>query len=643
MHIQIQFCSMAVMVILLYLFLRQKQVGLFSEQVFLGTLIVTMISAASDIATSAVYYCRDTAVPGLWEVVCRCCLVSVVWVSNAALAYTIADLFPEKKYRRYMRGAIPFVAAEAFFVCLLPLECRGNGDAGYTAAGAAALFACGLAAAGFLATVFVLVRFAGRIDRKKRRAVAVWMVLVAAAGAVQFINREIYLTGLANGLGMMTLYCSLENPDNHVDHAFGCFHNHVFARYLNQCYERKLSRSVMFISFINERQRNIEPDYMDMCMHQLISWLVDNSNARVFRSVEQEVALVFPNMSDMSRTFASIQETFYYDQFYRQSGVPDESTIEFPASLFILFPDTLIVDSMGEIMTIRRMLYSENRNITTSLVSYVNRKILEDMWHRDVVMGEIIQALDEDRVEVFFQPTYAAKEERFVSAEALARIKNRDGTYMPPNVFIPVAEETGLISRLGRRVFEKVCVFLRDNDIQRLGIGWLEVNLSVIQCEERNLAEHYLEIMKHYGVQPRLLNLEITETGSVSAKNTLLKNMNQLIAQGVSFSLDDFGNGHSNLNYMIDMPVSAMKLDTHMIQGYFTEPRARVVVQSTIRLAHELGLSVVAEGVESRGQFDEMVRLGVDYIQGFYFSKPLPADEYLKFVAAAGERQTTEK
>ena len=345
----------------------------------------------------------------------------------------------------------------------------------------------------------------------------------------------------------------------------------------------------------------------------------------------------------MSRTFASIQETFYYDQFYRQSGVPDESTIEFPASLFILFPDTLIVDSMGEIMTIRRMLYSENRNITTSLVSYVNRKILEDMWHRDVVMGEIIQALDEDRVEVFFQPTYAAKEERFVSAEALARIKNRDGTYMPPNVFIPVAEETGLISRLGRRVFEKVCVFLRDNDIQRLGIGWLEVNLSVIQCEERNLAEHYLEIMKHYGVQPRLLNLEITETGSVSAKNTLLKNMNQLIAQGVSFSLDDFGNGHSNLNYMIDMPVSAMKLDTHMIQGYFTEPRARVVVQSTIRLAHELGLSVVAEGVESRGQFDEMVRLGVDYIQGFSFSKPLPADEYLKFVAAAGERQTTEQ
>ena len=94
---------------------------------------------------------------------------------------------------------------------------------------------------------------------------------------------------------------------------------------------------------------------------------------------------------------------------------------------------------------------------------------------------------------------------------------------------------------------------------------------------------------------------------------------------------------------MIDMPVSAMKLDTHMIQGYFTEPRARVVVQSTIRLAHELGLSVVAEGVESRGQFDEMVRLGVDYIQGFYFSKPLPADEYLKFVAAAGERQTTEQ
>ena len=100
--------------------------------------------------------------------------------------------------------------------------------------------------------------------------------------------------------------------------------------------------------------------------------------------------------------------------------------------------------------------------------------------------------------------------------------------------------------------------------------------------------------------------------------------------------MDDFGNGQSNLDYMIDMPVSIMKLDMNMTQSYFTDLKARFVVHATIQLAHELDLFVVAEGVETKEQLDEMIALGVDYIQGFYFSKPLPAKEYLKFLHTHG-------
>lgn len=632
MHIQNQFCSMAIMIILLYLFLRQKRIGLYTEWVFLRTLTVTMISVTLDISSIIAINYRDSITPLLLDAICKSYLVSIVWVGAMALDYVITDLCSEQKYRRILRGGVPLIIAESFFVYLLPIDYHVDGYEVYTL-GASVVATYLFAVASVLATIFMIVRFGSRIEKKRKFAAIIWMALWFVTAAIQFLNNQLLLVGLGCGLGMMTLYCTLENPENNIDHVFGCFHNHVLVRYLNQCFGRKTSQSIMFISFINERQRSIDPDYMDECMHQLIQWLAENSNAKVFRSVEQELALVYPNMSDMSRSFAKIQETFYYDQFYRQNGVPDDSTIEFPASLFILFPDSLIVESMDEIMTIRRMLYAENRNITRSLVCYVNRRILEEMRHKDVIMGEIIQALDEDRVEVFFQPTYSTKEKRFLSAEALARIRNRDGTIMLPGVFIPVAEESGLISKLGRRVFEKVCVFLRDNDIEQLGINYLEVNLSVIQCEERNLAEHFLEIMKRYDVAPWWINLEITETGSVSAKNTLLKNMNWLLEAGVSFSLDDFGNGQSNLAYMIDMPVSIMKLDMTMTQAYFKDLKARMVVQSTIRLAHELDLFVVAEGVETKEQLDEMVRLGVDYIQGFYFSKPLPAQEYLKFLA----------
>jgi EAL domain-containing protein (putative c-di-GMP-specific phosphodiesterase class I) len=154
----------------------------------------------------------------------------------------------------------------------------------------------------------------------------------------------------------------------------------------------------------------------------------------------------------------------------------------------------------------------------------------------------------------------------------------------------------------------------------------------VAQCDQKDLAERYIRIMEQNQIDPWWINLEITETASVQAKNTLLKNMKELIDFGVSFSLDDFGNGQSNLDYIIDMPVSIMKLDMNMIRSYFVDLKARFVVQAAIRMAHDMDLMVVAEGVETKEQLDTMVEEKIDYIQGYYFSKPLPADEFIAYL-----------
>ena len=154
------------------------------------------------------------------------------------------------------------------------------------------------------------------------------------------------------------------------------------------------------------------------------------------------------------------------------------------------------------------------------------------------------------------------------------------------------------------------------------------------QCENARLSDIYNKIMEREQVEPTSINLEITESSTLHYKNILLENMNALGRLGCSFSLDDFGTGESNLNYIVDMPVQIVKFDRTMVQDYFVNDRAKTVMRATVAMIKEIGLKIVAEGVETKEQLDAMEALGVDYIQGYYFSKPLQEKDFLKFIAA---------
>ena len=307
----------------------------------------------------------------------------------------------------------------------------------------------------------------------------------------------------------------------------------------------------------------------------------------------------------------------------------------YPFSFIALIPDILLLENTDEFYQMLQYLRAENRRKSRADIVYVDGTVFAAMRQRGEIKESVLSALDEDRVEVFYQPIYSTRQKRFMSAEALVRIRNTDGTIIPPGKFIPVAEETGIIAQLGERVFEKVCEFLQNSNVEQLGISYIEVNLSVVQCEQKNLAERYITIMDKYKIRPCQINLEITESASVKTKEILLDNMKRLINYGVTFALDDFGIGQSNLDYVIEMPVSLMKFDMNMTQAYFRDLKAQFVVQAAIHMAHGMDLLLVAEGVESEEQLNGMKDENIDFIQGYYFSKPLPQQEFLKFLEAS--------
>ena len=160
------------------------------------------------------------------------------------------------------------------------------------------------------------------------------------------------------------------------------------------------------------------------------------------------------------------------------------------------------------------------------------------------------------------------------------------------------------------------------------------------QCADAKLSEDYIGIMENAQIDPRHINLEVTESTSSQSKQTLISHMDRLISRGVNFSLDDFGSGASNLNYIMDMPVQFVKFDKEMTQAYFSSDKAKYVVEAAMHMIHGLGLEIVAEGVETEEQYRKMKEIKINYIQGFYFSKPLPEQEFLAFLQQANAEAT---
>ena len=190
--------------------------------------------------------------------------------------------------------------------------------------------------------------------------------------------------------------------------------------------------------------------------------------------------------------------------------------------------------------------------------------------------------------------------------------------------------------KLGGIVFETVCRFIQEKNPAQYGIEYIEVNLSIIQCGYEYLASSYKKIMKKYKISPKAINLEITETASLSEKRILLENMKELREYGVTFSLDDFGTGQSNLNYIVDMPVDIIKFDKDMIQAYFQNDKAKYVMDAAMHMIHGLDLKIVSEGIETQEQYDVMEQLGISYIQGYYFSRPLQEEDFIAFIKKEG-------
>jgi EAL domain-containing protein (putative c-di-GMP-specific phosphodiesterase class I) len=249
------------------------------------------------------------------------------------------------------------------------------------------------------------------------------------------------------------------------------------------------------------------------------------------------------------------------------------------------------------------------------------------------LIPELRRGIERGELRLEYQPKMELSTGRIYGVEALVRWEHPERGRLGPDAFVPLAESTGLIAPLTSFVLETSIAQCAEWHRRGLPLT-VSVNISVRSLLMANLSEQIAEILERCDVDPRYIQLEITESTMMADPACAMKALHELGDAGLGLAVDDFGTGYSSLTYLKDLPVDEIKIDRSFVTPMVDSREAAVIVRSTIEIARNLGLCVVAEGVEDQRTIDALVALGCDRVQGYYLSRPVPAERIRADMAA---------
>ena len=265
----------------------------------------------------------------------------------------------------------------------------------------------------------------------------------------------------------------------------------------------------------------------------------------------------------------------------------------------------------------------------TDMIAHYNDDIREATIEEQKVTGEFVSALNDGQFCFYLQPQVSVKG-KVLGGEALVRWIHPERGLVPPGEFIPVLEKTGYICRLDMNTWELACRKLREWHDNGFSDYYISVNISPKDFYFTDIYKTFTELVERFGIKPENLHLEITETAIMSDLKKQLVLIQRLREYGFCVEMDDFGSGYSSLNMLKDMCVDTLKVDMEFLRKTENPERARTILKMIISLSKQLGMEVITEGVETKEHVDLLTEIGTDIFQGYYFSKPMPVDEFEK-------------
>ncbi len=374
--------------------------------------------------------------------------------------------------------------------------------------------------------------------------------------------------------------------------------------------------------YINESYGHIRADYiLESCIRNFEEIFSDKELC-VRMNSDQFLALVI-NDATLEKRKNEFRAAVNADTRSRNIKYP----IRFKTGIYIVKKNDHDIDTMIDHANVARKSVSQD---TKDLQATYSEKIVDNMRKIDRIESLMHKALTELEFKVYLQPKWDIVNDRVCGAEALVRWCRPDGTIIPPDNFIPIFENNGFVEQLDFYMLESVCSLLKDTMEKGGKVHAVSVNQSRLLLHSPDYVENVTSIIKEYEIPPELIELEITETVFENGREDMIRIVGELKQLGVRVAMDDFGSGYSSLNVLKDVPFDVIKIDREFFAGAADNEEAGVILRKIVDMVNELGKQVVCEGVEYAEQVELLRNMGCSCVQGYFYSKPIPAPEFIE-------------
>ncbi|MBP5357732.1 MAG: EAL domain-containing protein [Treponema sp.] len=471
----------------------------------------------------------------------------------------------------------------------------------------------------------LIIHFRSTISVSRFLLLTTFTLLILASTVVQFIYPRFLVECFVQITMTLCLMITVDNPSEIFSLTTGVYNRNTFILDNINFLKNKVSYKLVIIKILNEEyyMSALGYSYMQEILKSIAQWFVMiTSEDCVYDCNNGNFAIILygQRLKKADQILTYLSNRFSTDWLHKDIILSLETQIcdiDIPADVNNVESIVTIVDAPG----IKQ----------SSKVSIIKREQLSFMQRVKAIQNTIAYALDNNLFQVYYQPIYDVHADKIHSAEALARLHNEEMGFISPDEFIPIAEKNGSIIAIGQFVFEETCKMFSIEQLNGIGIEFLEVNLSTVQCNNKKLSQIFLNTMSHYNLKPNVINLEITESVAINSHDTFLQTIKDLHNAGFTFSLDDYGTGYSNASYIFNMDFDIIKIDKTILWEAEKSESALIILQNTVRMIKELNKKILVEGVETKAQRDLMVQMGADYLQGYYFSKPLPKQDFIEY------------
>ncbi|WP_227845557.1 GGDEF and EAL domain-containing protein [Clostridioides sp. ES-S-0145-01] len=473
-------------------------------------------------------------------------------------------------------------------------------------------------------SAFLSFKYKKAMHESKIWAIRGFLIVSIIAIILQAIFLQYLLTGTACACSLLLTYLSMQNRGLIIDDLTGVLNRQSFIQELDLNINTEQSGFIITIAlddfkFMNE---TFGTKNGDIALKEVGKYLIHIHDVNHVYRIGGDIFSIVVN-SQLGISPEKI--TKQIEERFKKAWLIEEISFNLSTSIAVVsFPEN--AETTEDVIVAIDFSIHEAKRSESRQVIYADASISEKIKKKHIIKNCLKEALENDGFDVYYQPIFSTSKDRFALAEALIRLEHKELGFIPPDEFIPIAEQTGLINSIGLVVFEKVCKFIASDDFEDLKLDTIAVNLSVVQCMQKNLADDLFDIMKKYKVSPNKFKLEITETVASGSFNIIRETMEKLITLGVKFALDDFGIGYSGVTNMLSLPFSVIKLDKSLIWSMNEDSKHKLTVETIISLINKLNMKAVAEGVETIEYAKDLKSMNCEYLQGYYFSKPVPEE-----------------